>query len=392
MNEGAHPVLNLLTNKRVLILAGEASGDQHAAKLVNETLKLYPDIEFFGMGGEKMRQAGVDILVDNKAMAVVGAVEVLRHIKPIWLAWRKLRQVIQRHVPDLVVLVDYPGFNLQIARIAKQAGIKVLYYISPQIWAWQQHRIHVIRQRVDKMLVIFPFEESLYQRAGVPVEYVGHPLSNTVHPNMTLEQAKQKWKIPASARVIGLLPGSRKGEIKRLLPVMLASAQQLKIHYPEVVFLLPVASSLSEQDLAPYLETTTLHVQLVHGHFYDAMQLCDAAMVASGTATLEMALLGIPIALVYKTSFLTYWIAKHLIKIPFIGLCNIVAGKLIVKEFIQERANPEQITAEMVRIFEDQTYRQTMSHHFQLMKQNLGKGGGDTQAAKALLRLLTGAV
>jgi lipid-A-disaccharide synthase len=381
-------LLNSLNPKRILIISGEVSGDQHGAKLVSEALKIDPSLRFLGMGGEKMRQAGVDIIVDNKAMAVVGATEVLSHALPIFRAWQTLRKIIKRRLPDLVILIDYPGFNLQIARIAKKAGIKVLYYIGPQVWAWKQHRVHTIKQRVDKMLVVFPFEAALYERAGVPVEFVGHPLAGSVHPNMSKEQARAHFKIDAHAQIIGLLPGSRKGEISRLLPTILQAAQRLKTQYPDMVFILPLAASLTQADIAPYLPAIDLlPLYIIRGHFYDALQLCDAAIVTSGTATLETALLGIPMVIVYKTTALTYFLAKRIIKIPYIGLCNIVAQRLIVKELIQHEANPVNISDEISHILNDRLYRENMQHELLKLKEKLGKGGGSTQAAKAVIAL-----
>jgi lipid-A-disaccharide synthase len=461
--------------KRVLILSGEASGDHHAAELVRATLaicssplkfressqedssssdkehydyaaethpvdaypapsnpmSINPNIHFFGMGGEKMREAGVEIIVDAKEMAVVGAIEILAHIRPIYHAWKTLRHIIKHDTPDLLVLLDYPEFNLQMAKAAKKAGVKVLYYISPQVWAWKRKRVHTIKERVNKMLVIFPFEEIFYKEAGVPVEFVGHPLAGKVKPTKDKQTMREQlcplplkfWgrsqqdasssdkdhyaaathpvdTYPAPSnpmginigdrRVIGLLPGSRKGEIKRLLPVMLESAEILKKRYPDLVFLIPLASSLSPKDLEPYLAavTTTLDICLVENDFYNTMQLCEAAIVTSGTATLETALLTIPMAIAYKTSWSTYQIVKRIIHIPYIGLCNIVAGKQIVKEFIQDAANVDNLSQEIAHILEDNSYREEMIAELQKVKDKLGVPGGSEKAARALIELL----
>ncbi len=374
--------------KRVLIVSGEASGDHHAAQLVREAHKIDPTIYFLAMGGEQMRQAGVDIIVDSKPLAVVGIIEILTHFYPIFRAWKTLRQFIKRQPPDLIVLIDYPEFNLQIAKAAKKAGIKVLYYISPQVWAWKQGRIKTIRERVNKMLVIFPFEEEFYRRGGVPVEFVGHPLTGKVHADRDKTQMRQELQLSSERRVIGLLPGSRKGEIMRLLPVLLAAATQLKHRYPDLDFVLPLASSLSQADLEPHLRNTNLPIKVIPGQFYNTLQLCDAAIVTSGTATLETALMGVPMVIVYKIAASTYHFAKRLIKIPFIGLCNIVAGRPIVKELIQQEANPENIYAEISHILDDDGYRETMRNELLQVKERLGQGGGSEQAAKALLGLL----
>lgn len=374
--------------KRILIVSGEASGDHHGAKLVEAVRQIEPNVQFFGMGGEHMRRAGVEIIIDAKAMAVVGAIEILSHFVPIVRAWHKLRTIIKREPPDLVVLIDYPEFNLQIAKAAKKAGVKVLYYISPQVWAWKQHRVKTIRQRIDKMLVILPFEEAFYRERGVTVEFVGHPLSGTVRPSLSPDAARAAFGIDAGQRVIGLAPGSRKGEIRRLLPVILAAAERLKQQHPELAFVLPLASSLTPDDIAPYLAATQLPVHVVRDQFYDALQLCDAAIVASGTATLEVALLGVPMVIIYKTAASTYYIVKRIIKIPYIGLCNIVAGKAVIKELIQHEANPAAISAEIERILNDADYRQQMQRELAEVKHKLGKPGGAQCAAAALLRLL----
>ncbi len=376
--------------KRILILSGEASGDQHGASLVKEVHRLTPDVQFLGMGGDKMREAGVDIRVDAGPLAVVGAIEVLHHIVPIYKAWKTLRAIICDEPPDLVVLIDYPTFNLHIAKIAKKAGIKVLYYISPQVWAWHRSRIKTIGERVDKMLVIFPFEEPLYREKGVPVEYVGHPLANKVHASKDAATMRRESGIDADVRLIGLLPGSRIGEIRRLLPTMLKTAEKLKAQYPDVQFVLPLSDTLSSADIAPYLKSLPDHFPLhvIPGAFYNTVQLCTAAIVTSGTATLETALLEVPMLIVYKTAVSTYYLARWVIKIPHIGLCNIVAGKGIVKELIQSAANPDNISAEIAHLLADANYRQTMQQDLHAVKLKLGEGGGVSRAAKALLELV----
>jgi lipid-A-disaccharide synthase len=380
---------NTTVKKRILIISGEASGDHHAAELIKETLKLEPNIHFLGMGGEKMRAAGMEMVVDAKDMAVVGAIEILAHIKPIYHAWKTLRRIIKHDSPDLVVLLDYPEFNLQMAKAAKKAGVKVLYYISPQVWAWKQKRVHVIKERVNKMLVIFPFEEKFYANAGVPVEFVGHPLAGKVKPDKDISTMHQLLNISEDKHIIGLLPGSRKGEIKRLLPTMLQTAEALKKTHPELEFLIPLASSLSTEDLAPYLAATDLNIHIVKDDFYNATQLCEAAIVTSGTATLETALLTIPMAIIYKASWSTYQIVKRIIKIPYIGLCNIVAEKHIVKEYIQHEANVENLSQEISRILDDEAYKDKMIAELTQVKEKLGIPGGSLKAAKALIKLLS---
>ncbi len=377
--------------KKVLIVSGEASGDQHGAQLVSAVHANNPAIQFLGMGGEHMRAVGVDIRVDANSLAVVGLIEIAQHIAPLYRAWKTLNQILTQETPDLLVLIDYPTFNLMLAKRAKRAGIKVLYYISPQIWAWHQRRVKTIAKRVDKMLVVFPFEETLYRENNVPVEYVGHPLAEKVFPTESTVAMREEWQIPSDACVIGLLPGSRRGEIHRLLPVMLAAARQLQRDNPATVFVLPLANSLSRADIQPYLQDLqdmAITLKVIPGQFYNTVQLCDAAIVASGTATLEVALLAIPMVIIYKMAAITYLLAKWVIQIPHVGLCNIVAGQLIAKELIQHAASADNIAAEIRRIITDKPYRDTMVANLHTVKQKLGEGGGVEKAAQALMAML----
>jgi lipid-A-disaccharide synthase len=370
--------------KRVLILSGEASGDLHGARLVEAVTSLDPNVHFYGMGGAQLAQAGVEIVVDSTQLAVVGLVEILSHFKPLWAAWKKIRNLIKHNPPDLLVLIDYPGFNLQMARLAKKHHIKVLYYISPQVWAWKKGRVKTIRRCVDKMLVIFPFEEKFYQQYQVNAEFVGHPLVDSIQPSLSKHQAQVAFNLAANQRVVGLLPGSRKGEIQRLMPVMMQAAARLKKQHPDLVFLLPLAVSLTPEDIAPYLDPN-LPVQIIQDQFNNVVQLCDAAIVASGTATLQTALLGTPMVVIYKTTASTYFLAKRVIKIPFISLCNIVAEKLVVKELIQQDANPDAISQEINQLLVNDQYTTLMRQNLKAIKEKLGSKGAATDAAQALL-------
>jgi lipid-A-disaccharide synthase len=355
---------------QILIVTGEASGDLHAAKLVRDVRKLNPDIDFWGMGGINMRQAGVNIIADTAGLAVMGFFDVLIHLPKIYSAKKIICNTIANSPPNLLILIDYSGFNLRLAKIAKQKGIKILYYIIPQLWASRQRRIKIIRKYVDKVAVIFPFEIDFYKRFDIPVCFVGHPLLDIVHPSMSIGEAKQKFALNPQYKTIGLFPGSRKGEIKRLLPVMLKSAQLLKQQFPNIQFILALASSLTEDDLNPYLKKFDLEIKIIANHNYDIMQVCDAIIAASGTVTLEIALMKIPMLIIYKISP-PYFPIKLIIKIPYIGLCNIIAGKQIVKEFLQQHANPKKISAEITRILTDNNYRNTMITELKKIKGKL---------------------
>ncbi len=377
-------------NKSIVIVAGEASGDLHASKLIRELLKLEPGIKLEGMGGENMRRAGVDILVDNKELAVMGLVEVLAKYTIIKSALEKLKQHIQRSKPDLLILVDYQEFNQKLAAYAKSIGIKVLFYISPQVWAWRPKRVYKMAKIVDQMAVIFPFEVDLYKDANVPVEFTGNPLVDEVIRDKTPEQAREALAIDQSITV-GLFPGSRQGEIQRLLPIQLEAAKILLKYNPELQFVLPLADSLDEIVLDPFLsELGALNVRIIRDKVYDVMQACNAIITASGTATLEIALMGVPMAIIYRVAPVTYFILKHMVNADRIGLPNIVAGKDIVREFLQGKAKPKLIAAEIQHILTDQEYQQTIKNELSLIRQQLGDKSGSVHIAQLAYDMLHG--
>ncbi len=372
-----------------MIVAGEASGDLHGANLVKEACKLAPDLRFFGIGGTRMREVGVETLVDASAMAVVGLVEVVTHFDVIIRAFTTLKRIIATDPPDLLILIDYPDFNLRLAKVARKAGVRILYYISPQVWAWRVGRVKKIGRVVDRMAVVFPFEVPFYEREGVPVSFVGHPLADAVHPTMTRAEAQDCFALDPSRRTVGLFPGSRRNEIRNLLPTILAAAGLLKERFPGLQFILPLASSLAMSDIAPYLEDSGLEIKVVEGQGYDVMQVCDAIVTVSGTVTLEIALMGVPMVIIYRVSPLTYHVGKRLIKVDHIGLCNIVAGERVVQELIQDEAEPERIAAEIEKILDDGDYAAAMTAKLKTVKERLGSGGGSERVARLALEMLT---
>ena len=376
------------TEKKVLIVAGEASGDLHASHLVHEVKRHAPKVKFFGIGGPHMRKAGVETLVDSADMAVVGLVEVLIHFRTVYSALLLMRKQLREQKPDLLILVDYPDFNLRLAKTAKALGIKVLYYISPQVWAWRQGRVHMIGQRIDMMAVVFPFEVPFYEKANVPVRFVGHPLTDEVCSDLSREEALKAFSLEPSRQTVGLFPGSRHSEIKRLLPVLLETAEKLNKTQPHLQFILSRASSLSEDDLAPYLENNTLNIKVVADRPYDVMRACDAIATASGTATLEIAIMGIPLVVIYKVSPLTYGIMQHLIKIKDIALCNIVAGERVVPELIQNDATAGNISMEIRRFLEDQTALIEMREKLNGIEKKLNSSKRSTSIGKLALEML----
>jgi lipid-A-disaccharide synthase len=371
-----------------MIVAGEASGDMYGAKVAEELRALSPSLQFFGMGGDCMRRAGVETLVDANVMAVMGLVEVLGHLPVIAKGFNILKKRLQTDPPKLLILIDYPDFNLRLAKVAKAAGVKVLYFISPTVWAWRSGRVKGIGRVVDMMAVLFPFEVPFYERAGIPVRFVGHPLVDMVRPSMGRDQALLSFGLDPRLRTVGLFPGSRKSVIKKLLPVILESAGELKRRMPELQFLLPLASSLRQEDLAPYLGNCDLPVKVVSGRNYDLMAACDAAISVSGTVIMELALVGIPSVLIYKLAPLSYEIGKRVIKVPHIGICNIVAEKRVVKELIQHEAEPPQIVAEIEAILDGPAYAAEMRQGFAMVREKLGSGGALGRLARVAMEMM----
>lgn len=373
----------------VLFSAGESSGDQHAANMFLELRKYQPDIQGIGMGGAKMAQAGVDIRYDSSSIAVIGLVEVVKHYGEIRRALKLMRKIISDERPDLLVCVDYKEFNFKLARYAKQCGIKVLFYVSPQVWAWRPGRVRKYGEVIDMMAVIFPFEMAYYEAENVPVRYVGHPSVDKVHARYSREEDLARFGLGQGQTVIGILPGSRANEIKRLLPVMLKAAEKIQADKPEARFLLPQADSISDALLEAYLRQSSVNIMTVKNQPYDVIQCCDAVMTTSGTATLEIALLTVPMVITYKLSPLTYVLGRWLVNTPFIGLPNIIAGKRIVKELIQYEATSENLAAEVNRILTDKAYADTMRGNLAQVKALLGMGGGSRNMAELAWTMLS---
>ena len=374
--------------KHVVIVAGEASGDAHAAHLVSELKKLDDSISFRGMGGDHLREAGVDVFIDMAELAVVGIVEVLLKYNVIKAELTKLKKDIANNPPDLLILVDYQEFNQRLAAYAKSIGIKVLFYIGPQVWAWRPKRVYKMGKIVDHMAVIFPFEKELYKDADVPVTFTGHPLTDEVVADKTKQQARNQLQLDDKT-TIGLFPGSRSDEIKRVLPVMLKSARLIRQSKPEVQFILPVANTIKNDDLSPFQSALTeLSVTTTKKPFYDVIQSCDVILTASGTATLEIGLLGVPMVIVYKFAALSFFILSKLATINYIGLVNIIPGREIVREFLQGDARPQSIAEEALHLLNDPEYYESMQHELSLLRQQLGDGNGSKNVAELAWKML----
>lgn len=374
---------------KIAFSAGESSGDQHAAHLFLEMKKSRADIIGCGMGGVKMAEAGISLQYESTHIAVIGVIEVIKHYPEIRRALKIMQRLLLEQRPDLLICVDYKEFNFKLARFAKRLGVSVLFYVSPQIWAWRAGRVKQYGKVIDKMAVIFPFETAYYEAENIPVSYVGHPSVDKVRPQLTKMAAFERFELDTQRPLVGLLPGSRVNEIKRMLPVMLAAAEKLQLDLPNLQFILPQANSIDDDLLANYLQRSPVKITVIKNHPYDVMQCCDAIMTTSGTATLEIALLGVPMVIGYKLAWLTYWLGRWLVKTPFIGLPNIIAGQRIVKELIQQEATADHLAEELRLILTEPSYAMQMREQLADVKRKLGSGGASKKMAELALAMLT---
>ena len=374
--------------KKVMLVSGESSGDQHAANLFLELKKRCPDVQGIGMGAAKMTAAGIDIHYDSSSIGVIGVIEVVKHYAEIRRALHAMQQLLLEQRPDLLVCVDYKEFNFKLATFARKNGIKVLFYVSPQIWAWRPGRVVKFGKVIDMMAVIFPFEVPFYEKENVPVRYVGHPSVDKVHVKRSREEDFKLFDLVIDQPVVGILPGSRTDEINRMLPVMLQAAEEIQKTLPSVQFVLPQADPVSDKLLQASFEQSSIKVKAIKNQFYDTVQCCDAVMTVSGTATLEIALLEVPMLVTYKLSTMTYLLAKILVDTQFIGLPNIIAGKSVVKEFIQYEATANNLAGEVLRMLQDKQYSQQIHQGLQQVKIKVGEGGGSENMAELVLEML----
>ena len=371
----------LSSKKSVMIVAGEASGDMYGAQFVREMRDLDPHITFCGIGGAKMGLAGVRVLHDASLLSVVGFAEILPRIRYISRVLKELKQLLKRSPPDLLVLIDYPGFNLNLAKRAHALDIPVLYYIPPQLWAWRERRVKKIAQRVDRVAVILPFEGEFYQKHGLKVEYVGHPLLD-LPPGRSKEEIRQALSIsPKCEPILALLPGSRAEEIDRLMPAMVDAAEIISRSYPRLCCVLPLASTLSEDLVTSYLKDAAIDIRVAGFDSKELLSIADLAFIASGTATLEAAITETPMVITYKVSPFSYILGRYLVKVSFIGLVNLVAGRAIAPELIQGNATGSRLAEEGLTILEDERVRGKMISDLQLVKERLGRSGASRGAA-----------
>jgi len=377
-----------VNSRLVLIVAGEASADLHGSHLVTALKRLDPGLTFSGIGGPRMEEAGVRILFSSSEMAVVGLTEVVSRLATVTRAYLGLKTILRKGQPVLLILMDYPDFNLRLARAAKRYQVPVLYYISPQVWAWRKGRVETIRRCVDRMAVILPFEKDFYRERGLPVDHVGHPLLEEIPAGLDGKRARTELGLDQASPVLALLPGSRKEEVTNLLPVMVEAAERIRSKHAHLKCLLPRASTIPAELLDGILKKSSLDVQVIHGDVHRVLKACDLALVASGTATLEAAILETPMVIVYRVSFFSYWIGKMMISVPFIGLVNLVAGEEVVPELIQGDVTPERLAQEAMGILEHDDKRRDMVKKLRALRETLGLGSASERTARIALEMI----
>lgn len=371
---------------RILISAGEASGDIHAAAVTRELKKIAPETEVFGMGGDCLREAGGEVLFDIKEHGVMGFVEIICKLPALFKLKNAFAKVMEERRPDCLVVVDYPGFNMRLAKLAKSMGIPVVSYISPSAWAWHKSRARSVAQIVNKVAAIFPFEYEVYKAAGADTEFVGHPLVDIVKPHLTQADAWEKAGKQAGRDLILLLPGSRLMEIQKMLPTMLQAAKLILEKRPDTDFTMPRAKTIPLEMLENMVKAAGVPVKIIEGDNYDVMFSADLALATSGTVTLEAALCGLGSVIVYKTSPITAFIARRVINIPDIGLPNIVAGRHILPELLQEDFTPERLQQEALKLLEPERNAQ-MKKDLAYVKERLGASGAVHRVAELVLRI-----
>jgi len=376
---------------KIMFVAGENSGDLHASRVIEELRKIYPNADIFGFGGDRMQRAGMRLL-ENLAqkLPIVGITQVIRHFPKIRALLKQAADLLRDEKPDLLVLVDYPGFNLRTARAARKAGVPVAYYISPQFWAWHRSRLEIIRNNVDKMLVILPFEADLYREEGIAVDYVGHPLQDDEAMLTPRTEVLSALEIPADAEVIGLMPGSRNGEVVRHLPVMLEAAEIIHRQRPGAWFVIPRATTIEGPLVRQHLEShPSLPVVIAESDHKSVRAAMDFVICKSGTSTLEFALAGVPMVIMYKASAITAMIARRVLKIPYLGLVNIIAGDSVAPELWQEKATGAALAKASLDILENPAALAAMKEKLAAVREKVGGPGASKRAAETLAAMLS---
>lgn len=372
---------------KIMFSAGEASGDTHGASVAKALREEYPSVEMFGMGGTLMDEAGVRIVYDIKNLGVIGLVEIVKSLPKFFKLRTYLKRIMMKERPDVLVCIDYPGFNMKLAEVAHQLGIPVLYYIAPTIWAWHSSRGKTIKKYVTKVASIFPFEAEAYGKYNCDVEFVGHPLVDIVHPTMSVDESMTYFNARAEAKRVLLMPGSRKQEVLSLLDVMLESGEKLLQSHEDVQFFLPRAHTIDRSELETFIKERRVSVTITEDHTYDLMQICDVCLAASGTATLETAMMGLPTILLYKVSPITYGIGKMVVNLSHVGLPNIIAGKEVIPELLQSDVSADNIVEHMLPLLDDLKENEHMRQELRTVRDKLGEPGAVKRVAELIYSL-----
>ena len=371
-----------MNSNSILIIAGELSGDVQGGKLVAAIKKISPDVSITGIGGDNMKDAGMELLRHIREMSFLGFSEVIKHLPLIRQIMNELTEWIETNRPETVILIDYPGFNLRLAQKAKKLGCRIVYYISPQVWAWGAGRIKTISRLVDHMIVVFPFEEELYRSAGVKVDFVGHPILEGLNSKLSREEFYEKHGFKLDDPVVGLLPGSRTQEVENLYLQMVEAVELMKKQLPDLQTVTGISPTLNE-NIYSNIEAGK---DLLHSNdIYDVMQHSAVLFVASGTATLESACLGTPMIIVYKVSPISWFLGKLLVKLKNIGLVNIVAGEKIVPEILQSEVTATRLASEGLSLLGDKTLMEDTRKKLMMVKESLGKTGASQRAAELIV-------
>lgn len=376
-----------MKERKILIVAGEASGDLHASRLIQALKSAEPHVQVFAAGGPKMRAAGANMVASLEGLSVMGFTEVLSKLPAFYGLMQKLKRFMQHEQPQLVIAIDFPGFNLRVCKEAKSLGISVLYYIAPQIWAWGRNRINLMARVVDRVAVVFPFELDIYRERGLDVGFVGHPLLESVSVSGEKRILRRKLGLSAELPVVALLPGSRVHEVRRLLPRMLESAL-LVAQKRRVELAIGAASSVPASEFERIIKRLCVPVLVLRGVSSELLYVSDAAVIASGSATLEAAIVGTPMVIVYRVSPLSWLIARKLVALDYIGMVNIVAGEKIVSEYLQDEIDPRKISDELEELIFNEQRRSEVIAHLQSVRESLGGPGASEKVAAMALSML----
>ncbi len=376
-------------SRRAMIITGEVSGDIYGGLLAADMFRMDPELELSGVGSEKMQEAGVSLFLDSNEISVMGVWEAIARLRKLRKVLHSLQDRIKRERPDLLVLIDYPGMNLRLAKFAHRIGLKVMYYVSPQVWAWGRKRVKAIRDNVDKMIVILPFETEIYEAEGVDVSYVGHPLIDIVKTEIDRDTFRAHLGLKRGRRLITLLPGSRPQEIRNHTRPLVETARLLGERFPATDFVLVTLPALIDMVRQEAAAVGGDFVRITSEHRYESLKYSDLALTCSGTATLEAALLETPMIVIYKLAFFSWALGKLIVKIPHVSLTNLVAGKRLVPEFLQGAVNPITLAEEAAGMLEDKARREHIVEELRQIRTKLGGGGASERAARLALSLMS---